>query len=108
MKFLKDNHADMKLIGGVIGLFVTLIISILVLYSIAGSLDTSTIDAGVGDTISGAGDGIGNEAYNQTPAENTTSAILDQAGTFYTIAPIIGIVVVAVVILSYVSRIGGA
>ena len=105
-KLLSDKHADMKMIGGVIGLFVTLLIAIMVLYSIAGSLDPNSLDSSLFGKKTGVGDGLGNEQFNQTPADNATSPILNQAETFFTIAPIIGIVIVAVIILMYVGRIG--
>ena len=88
----KDDNADTKMIGMVVGVLVTLIIAVLIFYSIAGSIDTTDIDSGIGET-------------NTTYAANATDDTLDQAGTFFSIAPIIAIVVVAVVILGYVSRI---
>jgi len=88
--FLKDEEADVKMIGAVVGIFVTLIIAVLVFYNIAGSIDASTVD----------------EDLTGTPTQNATDDTLDQAATFFQIAPIIGIVVVAVVILGYVGRIG--
>ena len=90
---LKDNDADVKMIGMVVGLLVTIIISILIFYNIAASVDTTTIDTNFG---------VGN---NETPAANASDNILSQSATFFSIAPIIAIVVVAVVILAYVSRI---
>jgi len=88
-KFVKNHAADMGSIGFVVGLLITIIVSILVFYNIAASIDTTTIDADL----------------TGTPAANATADTLDQASTFYTIAPIIAIVVVAVVILGYVKRI---
>jgi len=90
-EFLRNDSADVKMIGVVIGILVTLIVAVLVFYNIAGSIDTADIDA----------------KLTGTPAENATQATMDQAGTFFSIAPIIAIVIVAVVILGYVSRIGG-
>ena len=87
---LKNDEADVKMVGAVVGILVTLIIAVLVFYNIAGSIDTTTIDA----------------SLTGTPAKNATDDTLDQAATFFQIAPIIAIVVVAVVILSYVGRIG--
>ena len=87
----KDDHADTKMIGMVVGILVTIIIAVLIFYNIAGSIDTTSIDANFGT--------------NETPAANATDDTLDQASTFFTIAPIIAIVVVAVVILGYVSKI---
>jgi len=90
---LHDKHADIKMVGAVVGILVTLIVAVLVFYNIAGSIDTTTIDGSIG-------------GVNETPAANATDATLSQASTFFSIAPIIAIVVVAVVILGYVSRIG--
>ena len=86
----QNNKADIKMIGAVVGILVTLIVAVLVFYNIAGSIDTTTIDAGL----------------TGTPAANATDDTLSQAATFFSIAPIIAIVIVAVVILGYVSRIG--
>jgi len=85
----KNDEADVKMIGMVVGILVTLIIAVLVFYNIAGSIDTTTIDSGL----------------TGTPAANATDDTLDQASTFFSVAPIIAIVVVAVVILGYVSKI---
>jgi len=87
----KNNEADVKMVGAVVGILVTLIIAVLVFYNIAGSIDTTTIDADL----------------TGTPSANATDSTLDQAATFFSVAPIIAIVIVAVVILGYVSRIGG-
>ena len=105
-KLLSNCKADVRLIGGVIGLFVTLLVAIMVMYSIAGSLAPTTLDSQYFGTKSSGGDGLGNEQFNQSPAENATSPILDQAEVFFTLAPILGIVIVAVIILLYVGRIG--
>ena len=106
-KFLNNKSGNMQMISGVIGLFVTLLVAILILYNIAASLDAESLDSKHFGMTSTGGDGLGNEKMNQTPANNATSPILDQSETFFTIAPIVAIVVVAVVILSYVGRIGG-
>lgn len=89
-KLHTNEDADVRMIGGVVGILVTLIVAVLVFYNIAGSVDTTGIDAGL----------------TGTPAANATTDTLDQAATFFQIAPIIAIVVVAVVILNYVGRIG--
>jgi len=88
-KLIENDEADVKMIGAVVGILVTLIIAVLVFYNIAGSIDTTSIDAGL----------------TGTPAANATDATLDQSATFFSVAPIIAIVIVAVVILGYVSRI---
>ena len=86
---LQNKEGSIKMIGAVVGILVTLIIAVLVFYNIAASIDTTSIDADL----------------TGTPAANATDATLDQAGTFFSIAPIIAIVIVAVVILGYVSKI---
>ena len=101
-KFLENEEANIKMIGTVVAIFVTLIISVLVLYNIVGSIDYTTVDDNLAAQLTD--DGVNNEAY----AENASNALLSQSETFYTIAPIIGIVIVAVIILGYVTRIGGA
>jgi len=98
-KLLTNNHADAKMIGSVVGLLITIIIAVLVLYSIAGGIDTTTVDQDL--------PGYHNATSGNTDATNATDDILDQSATFFQIAPIIAIVVVAVVILGYVGKIGG-
>ena len=77
------------MIGAVVGILVTLIIAVLVFYNVAWSIDASSID----------------EDLTGTPTQNATDSTLDQAATFFTIAPIIAIVIVAVIILKYVGDI---
>jgi len=114
MKFLSDEQAEVKMVGMVIGIFITIIISVLVLYNIAGSIDYDNANQNIAENVYGYGadatDETGiNEAWEQynatTPATNGSDDTLDQAATFFQIAPIIGIVIVAVVILGYVSKI---
>ena len=90
MKLLKMNEGQMNLVGAAVGLFITLIIAVLIYYNIAASIDTTSVDAKL----------VG------TPAANATSATNNQAATFFTVAPIIGIVIVAVVVIGYVKNIG--
>ena len=94
MKFLKNNHANINMIGAVAGLLITIVIAILVFYNLAANLDASDLDSNIGD-----GD--------VNPAQNATNTTLEQAETVFQIMPIIAIVIVAVVILGYVGRIGG-
>lgn len=102
---LKDDNADVKMIGAVVGILITLIVAVLVFYNIAGSFSTG-LDA-LDDNVAAAKGETGWPATNSTEATNATDNILNQSATFFQIAPIIAIVVVAVVILGYVSKIGG-
>ena len=97
---LRNEEADVKMIGAVVGILVTLIVAVLVFYNIAGNIDVSGVDDDLQDNL-------GLNTTSNTYAANATRATLDQSATFFTIAPIIAIVVVAVVILGYVGRIGG-
>ena len=86
----KNDAGQFTLMGSAIGIFITLIICVLIYYNIAGSIDTTTIDA----------------KLEGTPAANATTQVNNQAATFFTIAPITGIVLVAVLVISYVKTIG--
>jgi len=105
-RLMKNNHADVKMIGMVVAIFVTLMVSVIVVFTMASNTSFTTeqersINAARGYTVN-------TDSYNNsTAAGNSSGDILSQAGTFFQIAPIIGIVVVAVVILGYVSKIGG-
>jgi len=114
-KFISNEEADAKMVGMVVGLLVTIIISVLIFYNIAGSMDYTSANENIAENVYGYGDGVGTdlngtssdwEQFNATtPASNGSDDTLDQAATFFQIAPIIAIVIVAVVILGYVSRI---
>ena len=100
MKPINDK-AQMQMIGVAIGTLITLIICVLVYYNISGSIDTNTIDYKFGLTINATGVRNGS-----APAHNATESLNSQAATFFTIAPIISVVIVAVVVISYVKQIG--
>jgi len=114
-KFISNENADVRMVGMVVGLLITIIISVLIFYNIAGSMDYTTANENVAENVYGLTDGVGTdlngtssdwEQFNATvPASNASDENLDQAATFFQIAPIIAIVIVAVVILGYVSRI---
>lgn len=102
-QILNDDKANVKMVGSVVGLLVMIIISVLVFYNMAASVAQNQ-DA-LDDDVAGAmGKGTW-PATNTTEAGNATDDILGQTATFFTIAPIIAIVIVAVVILGYVSKI---
>ena len=71
-KLMKNKEASVQMIGAVVGILITLIIAVLVFYNVAGSIDTTGIDADL----------------TGTPSANATEDTLDQAGTFFSIAPI--------------------
>ena len=115
MKLWKDTNADSS-IGTVLGILVTIIIGALVLFAIVGGLDYSGVDKNIKENVFGysqanwdaGGSNSSRASWNGTTYyANATEDTLEQAETFFTIAPIIAIVIVAVVILSYVGKIGG-
>jgi len=95
-QFMHNNHAQMGMVGTAVGLLITLIIVVLIFYNISASTYNS-IPRGGSDAYKR---GIYNMSRNASEATNS------QAGTFFTIAPIIAIVIVAVVVIGYVQRIG--
>lgn len=96
-----DDTANVKMIGTVVGILITIIIAVLIFYNIAGSIDVSSLD----EDVAAAKGETGWPATNSTEATNATNAILDQSETFFTIVPIVAIVIVAAVVIGYVSKI---
>jgi len=92
------NHGSIAMVGSAVGLLITLIISVLIFYSMLASSPSLPAP------------GAGASSYYkalQNQSENSSSVISSQASTFFTIAPIVAIVIVAVVVIGYVQRIGG-
>ncbi len=85
-KLWKNNEADVNMILAAVVMAIGLSIGIIIAYNVIGSVDTTTIDAGL----------------TGTPAANAASNLINNTGTFYTVAPIALIVVAAVAILGYV------
>ena len=61
-------------------------IGLVIVFNVIGSLDTTTVDAGL----------------TGQPSKNATSSLVNNTNTFFTVGPIAIIVVAAVGILSYV------
>ena len=85
-KFLKNHEADLNMIMAAIVMAIVFAIGIIIVYNVLGSVDTTTIDAGL----------------TGTPSANATNDLITNVNTFYTVGPIALIVVAAVGILSYV------
>ena len=92
------------MVGAVVGILVTLIIAVMVFYNVAGAIDGSSADDNIQENVYGL-NATERASSTITPATNGTDSTLDQAATFFTIAPIIAIVIVAVIILKYVGDI---
>jgi hypothetical protein len=83
MRKLNDDHAYAGMVGSVIAVLVSIIVGILIYYKIAGSIG-------------------GLPAAGVTAAANVNTT----ANTVFTLAPIVGIVMIAGIILAIVTNFG--
>ena len=100
IKFWKNTQATVQDIGAAVAILVTILVSVLVVFNIAASINANDVDTNLQTALG--------EGTDVTFAQNATKDTLDQTATFYTIAPLVVVVLIAVVILSYVMQIGGA
>jgi len=106
---IKNKTGTVQDIGMAVSILVAIVIAIVVVYNMAGSMDMGDVDTEiVNNNIDVMNERSGGGSLNTTYAGNATVDILDQSATFFTIAPLVVVVLVAVVILSYVMQIGGA
>jgi len=110
-KLLKNNHADISAVTTSVAIIVMIVISIVIVYNIATSLNMGNVDDTIAEQIYGysqtnwdaGGSNASRAAHNATmPGANATDEVLSHSETFYTLAPLIVIVLIAVVILGYV------
>ena len=93
-KLLQNKQGNVGTIILAVATAITIAISILIVYSILGGMNTATIDASI-RTATGGGSGM-------KPAANATTSLLSGLGTFFTISPIYLVVLVAVAIIGAV------
>ena len=108
MKLFRNNDGSVQMVGVAVATLVSILIAVMVVYNIAASIDTDTDDQialNIQDTL-GEGDGTAGDDHANYSG-NATRDVLDQSATFFTIAPLIVVVMVAVIILGYVITIGG-
>jgi len=96
-KLLHNNHGNMATVITAIAVAIAIAIGIIITYSVLGSTDTSTIDSNLQSEL-GWGTGF-------TPAGNATTSLVTGLGTFFTIAPIYLVVLIAVAIIGAVMGI---
>jgi len=101
-KLYKEDTGNAKMIGMIIGMLVTIVISVLIVYNMAGSVDVDSVDSKIEENVFGNTTGGTNIHY----AGNSTTDITDNANTFYVIAPIVAVVAIAVAIIGYVYKMG--
>jgi len=98
---LKDDKAVIETIAMGLAILVLSIIIVAVFYPIAGSIDTTGIDAEFG-------------GVNETPSANATESVLDVAATVFELNPLVALVAIASAIIMlvmgmvYINRRGGA
>ena len=94
---LKNKTADMSMILTAILIAITLAVGVIVVWNVLGSIDTADVDDDIQTNVYG-------DSTKDTirPAYNASLDVEGNTETFYTIAPIMLIVVAAVGILSYI------
>ena len=93
----KRDDADMNMILTSIVLAITFAISIIVVWNVMASVDANDADDDIQTNIYGDG-----TITNIRPAHNATNDLISNLETFYTVGPIVLIVVAAVGILMYI------
>lgn len=88
-KLSQDDNANVGTIIVAVATAITIAISIVIIYSIIGGLDVTSIDA----------------ELTGTPAANATNSLIAGLSTFFTISPIYLIVLVAVAIIGAIMGI---
>ena len=97
-KLLSDNKGNVGTIILAVATAITIAVSILIIYSILGGMGTTTIDSTLAHNL-------GKNATFYKPAGNATGSLTAGLGTFFTIAPIYLVVLVAVAIIGAVMGI---
>ena len=82
----KNNYAVLDTIAMGLAILVLSIIIVAVFYPIAGSIDTTTIDAD----------------FDGTPSENATESVLDVSETVFELNPLVALVAIASAIITLV------
>jgi len=93
-KLLGNNQADLNMILGAIVVAITLAISVIIVWNVVAAVDPGTIDSSVEAAIQ--------ETSGFQDVTNSTDDLNTNIETFYTVAPIVLIVMAAVGILGYV------
>ena len=97
-KLLHDNYgvSAVSLVGAAIAIFILLIIGITVFFNIAADLDPTTLDTRLESTGATEGGSV----------QNATNSSVTMFSTFSEVAPVIGLVIIAVAILGVIKYLG--
>jgi len=93
-KLLKNNHADLNMVLGAVVVAIVLAISVIIVWNVVAAISPGDIDASVETAIG--------ETGACTEVSNATENLNTNLETFYSVAPIVLIVMAAVGILGYV------
>jgi hypothetical protein len=96
-KLLNNNHGNIGTIIMAVATAITIAVSILIIYSVLGGMNVTSIDNSLRTATGGAA--------TQRPAANATLALVSGLGTFFTLSPIYIVVLVAVAIIGAVMGI---
>jgi hypothetical protein len=99
-KLLSDNNGNVGTVILAVATAITIAVSILVIYSVMGGLNTTTVDANFNKNVVGWAGTNGSR-----PAYNASINLIAGLGTFFTIAPIYLVVLIAVAIIGAVMGI---
>lgn len=96
-KLLKNSDGDMNMILTAVVLAITFAIGLIIMFNVLGSVggDLTSLDSDVATAA-------GRNTTSSTTATNATTDLQTNIETFFTVGPIVLIVVAAVGILSYV------
>lgn len=94
-KLLNNHEANIGTIILAVATAITIAVSILIVYSVLGGLSTTTIDRNLAAVLN-------RNTTTTKPAGNATLSLIAGLGTFFTLAPIYLVVLVAIAIISAV------
>ncbi len=106
-RLISNNKAEIDMILGAVVVMITLAITIVIAWNVVGSIDTDGLEDTIRQNVHGLQEVNDNDAANATwnatlTVGNSTASITDNMETYYTIAPIMLIVMAAVGILGYI------
>ena len=96
-KLLSNKNGNVGTIILAVATAITIVISIMIVYTVIGGISTKTIDAKFNTDVVGWANTNGSR-----PAYNATTSLLSGLGTFFTLSPIYLVVLVAVAIIGAV------
>ena len=103
-RLVHHNKGEASAVTSVITFLLVLGIAVLLVYNIMGAVQPGTDLEHKVNEARGYTPGF-DDWNNSTSAGNATGEILSQTATFFQVAPILAIVIVAMVIIAYVKKV---